>query len=970
MQHALRFLEAVLPAKGLRVVASKPPGWKKGFKHTFLESNEAVVQEVARLDKAGTTNYIALATYADPEAGRTATNTVDLQCLWIDVDYKHYESPAEAAAALQPFFAQVGQPSLQVESGGGLHAYWLLRAPLPTAEWKPLADAFQATWQSYPDIQKGTDPITGDAARVLRVPGSHNFKYEPPREVTITSFEDITYDAGAMAKKLGGAKPAKRTQVIPAANIPAGLFDHNDDLMAGIERRPSFIGPLAQRCKQMQHAYANQATQTEPVWFAVLQLVRHLEDGRRAAHVFSHKHPDYSVDGTDAKLAQLESKNIGPTTCARFKQLNPAACAGCTYNVTSPIQLGYKDAESVEPTIKVVERIVTESGEATTVERIARPDVAIPQGFKYDGEKLYKRVQDEQTGMWMDEPIFNGFLCPERLVTNERSNYATEIQLYIESKGQPPKHATIPGKSLADKRDLSRELTGKGVFFMTRHATDILSMLQKMVQDVQSKRRDAAVAEQMGWQSDSMFVVGATGYRLREAPLYDLPVPAGTKGVVRFYEPAGTLDAWRDTANVYNRPGAEAYQFALCYGAAGVFLPMAKLSGVVLSLYSQSAGRGKSTAGFAALSWWGNPDGLKSQSKDTNNALFNKASRHKNLPLLMDEITDKPTWELEDLVYFLTQGREKESLTADRVARPILPGWALPVISTSNNSIRSKLQAKRGDAQGLFARIIEVPMDLPFASNLGFTDRMKLRTGFVENYGHAGPQLVKYAMENRDVCASVMDAITQRLDDAVNGDSAYRFWVASCAATLTAATAARHLGLVAYDTTNLVRWTVATLQSQRRDAAANLAAPDDVLAMFLEQNANRIVVSYMRQAGANVAMPAIWPDDGVYGSQLVGRAELPARSLYISLAAFDRFCHDAGFDRASFVRNAAAEVDAVTGEPLLKSAASVHINLGRGTKTASARTKSLEFNLMHPALREFAQGIDNKIEASNLRSVK
>src|SRR5690606_31582335 len=127
-----------------------------------------------------------------------------------------------------------------------------------------------------------------------------------------------------------------------------------------------------------------------------------------------------------------------------------------------------------------------------------------------------------------------------------------------------------------------------------------------------------------------------------------------TKAVVRNYEPAGSLEEWKRTAAIYNHDGVQAYQFALMYGAAGILLPTTKLSGVVLSLYSQSAGRGKSTAGYGALSWWGNPDALKSQSKDTNNALFNKASRHKNLPLLLDEITDKPSYELEDLVYFMS----------------------------------------------------------------------------------------------------------------------------------------------------------------------------------------------------------------------------------------------------------------------------------------------------------------------------
>lgn len=964
MQHARRYLEAVLPATGLRIVASKPPSWTKGFKHAFLATNEEVLEVASRLDAAGITNYIALATYASPDAGRTAANTVELQCLWLDVDYKQYPSPEDAQAAVAKLYEVVGAPTIRVQSGGGLHAYWCLRAPLPTAEWKPLAEAFQATWQS---LGIKADPISADAARVLRIPGTHNFKpeYGEPREVVIESFDDITYDAGALAKKLKARAPEPR---IEAVRVPAG-FVVNDDLGAGLERRPSHIAPIVRQCGQVQWIYKNQAMVPEPLWYAGVQLAYHLEEGRKVAHLLSNKHPKYSLEETDAKLAQVEAKGVGPTTCERFRSLNPEGCAGCQFKITSPIQLGYKEPESQQPTIVVTETVVTETGEVEVVERIKPAEHPMPDGFKFSNGVILRRHYDAETKTTTWEPIFNGFLAPVRVVVNERNNHATDIQVYVASIGQPPKTITVPGKAFADKRDMVRELSGRGVFSMSKDANHLLEYLQRMVQDVQAKKRDAALAEQMGWQADGSFVVGATAYRPDGEVLHDLPVPASTRSVVHNYAPAGSLEEWKRTAAVYNHPGAEPYQFALCYGAAGIFLPIAKLSGVVLSLYSQAAGRGKSTVGYGALSWWGNPGGLKSQSKDTNNALFHKASRHKNLPILMDEVTDKPNWELGDLVYYMSQGREKERLTADSAARPVLPEWALPVISTSNNSIRSKLQIHRGDVQGLFARIIELPMDLPFAERMGFSDRMILRTGFLENYGHAGPIMVKAHMEKPELARRLMDSLVSRFDAALDGDSAYRFWIASAAAAVTACMIANQKGLLPYNPSALLNWTTEMLKAQRRDATAQIATSDDVLAQFLEQNVNRIIVSYTRSQGG-VQMAAIYPQDGVHGSQLVGRVETAERSLYLSASAFMRFCNEAGFDMGSFIKNA-LRPDPVTGEPLLKQAGKPSVNLGRGTKTASARVKSLEFNLLHPALREFAAGIDSKIEESNsLRSVK
>lgn len=971
MKDAIRYLEAVLPASGLRVIAHRPPSWRKGFEHTFLKTNQEVIQETLRLDALGIQSWLALATYADPAGGRKQVNTVDVQSLWIDIDFKNYDSVEAAHADLALLEKEIGETSIQVMSGGGLHGYWVLREAMPTSEWTPLALAFQATWQG---LGIKADPVSGDSARVLRMPGSFNRKpeYDSPREVVMTSYQDITYAPSALAKKLGAAKAKPAPVAIPASNvaIPAGLFAANDDLTGGLNRRPAHIGPMITKCRQLKHAYINQDKINEPLWFAVVQVARHTEEGRKAVHLCSLKHPTYSEEETDAKIAHLEQGGIGPTTCKHFKQVNPSGCEGCSLTITSPIQLGVKDIVAVEPTVVTVERTVTESGEVVTKEVMVKPDVTIPDGFAYDGNMIFRRKVDPETGGISSDAVFDGFICPERLVTSVRNNHATDIQFYVKSKGQDAKHIIVPAKSMSDKKDLARELTGKGAFFMPNHAGSILELLQRMVQEVQSKKQDSAVAEQMGWQENGMFVVGSTGYLPNAAPQYDLPVPMSTRAVAGSYQSVGTLEKWKEAANVYNRKGAEAYQFALLYGAAGVVLPLARLSGVVLSLYSQNAGRGKSTAGFAALSWWGNPENLKSQSKDTNNALFNKASRHKNLPIMMDEITDKPSWELEDIVYFMTQGREKESMTSDRTMRPVMPGWALPAISTSNNSIRSKLQAKRGDAQGLFARIIEVPMDLPFATELGYTERMLLRHGFVENYGIAGPKLVQYYMANRDTAVSMLDALTVRFDKAVGGDSAYRFWVASCAATLVVAKMASTLGLVDYDVEALTDWTENLLRSQRHDAVTNLANPEDILGQFLEVNNNRIVVAYLRNMGGSSLKPCVWPEDGVHGSQLVGRVEVEEHSLFLSVPAFQRFCHESGYDMASLIRAAVADRD--SGEPLLKSVTPTRVSLGRGTKTPSARMQSLDFNLRHPALREYASGIDARVtEATNhLRSVK
>ncbi len=69
-------------------------------------------------------------------------------------------------------------PSVIVASGGGYHCYWLLREPfvLASDEDRERARRLQAAWVAC----VGGDGGAKDLARVLRVPGTCNLKYDPP----------------------------------------------------------------------------------------------------------------------------------------------------------------------------------------------------------------------------------------------------------------------------------------------------------------------------------------------------------------------------------------------------------------------------------------------------------------------------------------------------------------------------------------------------------------------------------------------------------------------------------------------------------------------------------------------------------------------------------------------------------------------------------------------------------------------
>lgn len=105
-------------------------------------------------------------------------------CVWADIDFKAYASEADAKAAVHkalPF----GWTYL-VDSGGGYHAYAMLDEPVGPDEFDRIERINRGIARRI-----GGDLASTDAARILRVPGTLNFKYSPARPVKLAEYSGV-----------------------------------------------------------------------------------------------------------------------------------------------------------------------------------------------------------------------------------------------------------------------------------------------------------------------------------------------------------------------------------------------------------------------------------------------------------------------------------------------------------------------------------------------------------------------------------------------------------------------------------------------------------------------------------------------------------------------------------------------------------------------------------------------------------
>lgn len=129
--------------------------------------------------------YIGVAARESDESGKAA-NCRQLGALFSDIDFKD-SSEADARQRLKTFQLQ---PSIIVASGGGLQVYYLLDQPfdLQNGGLTKAKNLLRALATAL-----GGDMSAAEPARILRLPGTLNYKYNPPRPVRIERFDQRRY---------------------------------------------------------------------------------------------------------------------------------------------------------------------------------------------------------------------------------------------------------------------------------------------------------------------------------------------------------------------------------------------------------------------------------------------------------------------------------------------------------------------------------------------------------------------------------------------------------------------------------------------------------------------------------------------------------------------------------------------------------------------------------------------------------
>ena len=328
------FLKSVLADGGLYGLLALRSS-DNGRIQKFYPTVGHLIDGAVAFDKKGYDSYFGLATY-DKDGSRKADNVKELKSFFLDLDCgpsKDYANQSDALEALRKFCDKLKLPNpLKINSGRGVHVYWVLTESVGAENWLPIATRLKALCAKHNLLADVA--VTADVCRVLRVPTTHNHKTNPPTEVTFFGLDaPPLVDFDEFAELLGD----------DPIDIPRRYVPSDDTYLGGKESVFADIvaKTKAKRgCAQIKNIIKNQRDISEPLWRAGLSIAKYCVDGDEATHIVSRHHSDYTQEDTNRKVEAIK----GPYLCNTFDDYSPNICKDCIHwgKIKSPIVLGQR----------------------------------------------------------------------------------------------------------------------------------------------------------------------------------------------------------------------------------------------------------------------------------------------------------------------------------------------------------------------------------------------------------------------------------------------------------------------------------------------------------------------------------------------------------------------------------------------------------------------------------------------------
>jgi Domain of unknown function (DUF927) len=402
----------------------------------------------------------------------------------------------------------------------------------------------------------------------------------------------------------------------------------------------------------------------------------------------------------------------------------------------------------------------------------------------------------------------------------------------------------------------------------------------------------------LGWGSHKSFVLGEKKYQ--NGISSKIFADGNLKHFAKFVVPTGTTKEWcRRCKNLI--PDTDEYlphKLMITASFAGPIYSMGNGStvGSLLHAYSPVSGAGKTESQRIGSSIWGHTGWAMVMSDSSLVATCKKIATTHSIPLILDELTSYSPKQLVNLLYSLSNGREKER--SDSAGKElILPKtWRSFQMSTGNKSIFMALTdgvANRDikqDIMGPANRLWEVYFPNPIKRSIpeGYSSVAEYMDS---ESGCVGDAWAQYLSSNIAFVTKRFTENRKFLESVCGLSSPDRYPLHIGASIITAAEFAFLLNLSPYKPISIRDFVVDQLKNRKDDMSVEIEnmrrkeMASNILGEYLDTNFGRMYKFDPPDIGG-MPMEAV-PE---MRAGLAGRIDMRLNCIYISIAQLHIFC--------------------------------------------------------------------------------
>lgn len=870
-----KFLELVCPSVGeFRAYGFFGPN--APFHNKFSPHLDAT-RPIAYGAERKLNTYFALASFK--ARSRDAQSAQALRSVWVDLDChgkeNEYLTVDEALVGLRSALKELvlPKPSAVVQSGHGVQAYWAFTEDMSYERWIGLATVFKAALITT-GLKLDTK-VVSDAARVMRLPGTFNYR-DPANPVPAKLLMLGSAYAPAVFKH---ALAPFRHMATPVRTKPV----EENEYLVGLTMPKTMCDfkKTCDGCAQINNFVENGGNVPEPFWFAMAGMFQFFEGGREKFLDASKKnYPTFVLHEANKKFNQVA--NGKPPLCSTLRETSakPGFCDGCK-----------KPERLVSPASWFVEGFAKQPANSYPVANV-EANTPRASGFMDTGGSTETQERNEN-GEVVAELILKPYDPPSNYAVNESGVFAivpskdggTEmLQIYgagfrilsvVASQVRGSAERTIIAELFRNDQWTLVKLPISCIYEDAKFASSVANcggMILKPTQCkamrefvsafaalVQAAQADTLVSEQLGWMNEgdgkmpTRFSLGGSVYDQdgeRKAPMTD------QHEMIKATHTKGSLGPWKDAYSYYWNNGNYKAAFFSCVAWGAPLITFAEHKGGLLHVFGP-ANSGKTTLLKLVCAAYGDPEKMMLGAGGTPKALFDTIGKLQNLPVAIDEFLSRENMNISNMCRTITQGSQGGRMASSGVKQYEGYKWATIALGSSNESALARLQLKSANDSGGAVRIFE--MEFPALDPQARLKAQTLFTGLKDNYGHAGVLFVRHIVKHAKTIAAEVVAVEQYLAKELatpgRDTASDRFLVSAAAAMLVGAKHAKKLGLHDMDVGVLKDVALQEIRSYSKRVDSSVTHGLELVNQFIADNLGAI--ASVNEAAEKVLMGEI-----------------------------------------------------------------------------------------------------------------